>query len=216
MSGRINAELERLNLELITLGALCEKAISLSATAIMSGDGDFAEGVRLTRDAIIEEKREIETICLKMLLGKQPDSQDLRTISAAQRMVIYMDRIGDQALNIAEIVAIGLTGDASEFGLGDMVSATIKMLSEGIGAFVRHDLELAHKVIVMDDEVDELFMAVRRELVGLITKNPDEGERAFDLLMIAKYLERIGDHVVNVAEWVEFSVTGAHRDGLNV
>ena len=157
-------------------------------------------------------EREIESICLKLLLQQQPVAKDLRVISAALKMITDMERIGDQAEDIAEIIIFlgGRTGEECH-DIRLMAEATIKMVTESIDAYVNKDLQLAKQVMKHDDVVDSAFARVKQTLVKMVTENTADGEYAVDLLMIAKYFERIGDHAVNIAEWVEFSVTGVHK-----
>lgn len=209
MRSRFDAQLDLLNTELIKLGALCENAIAGAAKSFIDSDLALVEQVSALEKQIDEKEREIEALCLKLLLQQQPVARDLRLISAALKMITDMERIGDQACDIAEITTYLSRIDERERALvADMARATIKMVTESIDAFVRRDLSLAEAVIAHDDVVDELFTRVRRTLVQSIAQN---AEAALDLLMIAKYLERIGDHAVNIAEWVEFSITGAHK-----
>lgn len=153
---------------------------------------------------------------MKLLLQQQPVARDLRQISSALKMITDMERIGDQAADISEITLLGnIKPEQNTSHISDMAIATIKMVSDSIDAYVRQDLELAKAVIEYDDIVDELFNDVKHDMIKLIHEDPDNGESAIDLMMIAKYFERIGDHATNIAEWVEFSITGKHRDGAN-
>lgn len=206
MRSRLDSQLSQLNVELTELGALCETAIADSAEALVRGDAELAGRVPPIADEIDRRERCIETLCMRMLLQQQPVAGDLRRISAALRMINDMERIGDQAKDIAEIIGF-LGGRISENSetLRGMALCTIRMVTESVDAYVRRDIALAHKVISDDDEVDERFLRVKRELISDIAKKPDDGEFALDILMIAKYLERIGDHAVNIAQWVIFS-----------
>lgn len=206
MRSRLDSQLSQLNVELTELGALCETAIANSARALVRGDAEFAGRVPPIADEIDRRERGIETLCMRMLLQQQPVAGDLRRISAALRMINDMERIGDQAKDIAEIIGF-LGGRISENSetLRGMALCTIRMVTESVDAYVRRDIALARKVISDDDEVDERFLRVKRELISDIAKKPDDGEFALDILMIAKYLERIGDHAVNIAQWVIFS-----------
>lgn len=205
MRSRLDSQLSQLNVELTELGALCETAIANSARALVRGDAELAGRVPPIADEIDRRERGIETLCMRMLL-QQPVAGDLRRISAALRMINDMERIGDQAKDIAEIIGF-LGGRISENSetLRGMALCTIRMVTESVDAYVRRDIALARKVISDDDEVDERFLRVKRELISDIAKKPDDGEFALDILMIAKYLERIGDHAVNIAQWVIFS-----------
>lgn len=213
MRSKFDEQLKLLNTELTAMGGLCETAIANAAKALMSGDVKIAKNA-ISIDAEIDEKeREIETLCLKLLLQQQPVARDLRQISSALKMITDMERIGDQAADISEIVTLeNVRASESTMHIGDMAHATIKMVNDSIEAFVRRDLDLAHSVIAYDDVVDTLFNKVKQEIIEMIARNREDGEHATDLLMIAKYFERIGDHATNIAEWVEFSITGVHAE----
>ncbi len=210
---RFDHQLETLNTELITMGALVETTIASAAKALMEGDRTQAKRIAQNDSQIDGMEKSIESLCLKLLLQQQPVARDLRLISAALKMITDMERIGDQATDISELTL--LLGDIKTptvmDSIGDMARATIRMVSAGIDAFVKKDLDLARKVIDMDDEVDDLFVRVKEELIELIRQNGPFCEQAIDLIMVAKYFERIGDHSVNIAEWVVFSITGEHR-----
>lgn len=210
---RFDHQLETLNTELITMGALVETTIASAAKALMEGDRTQAKRIAQNDSQIDGMEKSIESLCLKLLLQQQPVARDLRLISAALKMITDMERIGDQAADISELTL--LLGDIKTptvmDSIGDMARATIRMVSAGIDAFVKKDLDLARKVIDMDDEVDDLFVRVKEELIELIRQNGPFCEQAIDLIMVAKYFERIGDHSVNIAEWVVFSITGEHR-----
>ena len=209
---RFDEQLELLNRELIEMGALCERAISMAARALMSGDTALAAQITPLDGESDQMERDVESRCLKLLLPQQPVAKDLRQVSAALKMVTDMERIGDQASDIAEIIGFlkGRGGEDCAF-IGQMGEATIRMVSGSIDAFVRRDTKLADEVIAHDDIVDAYFLKVKTALIQYIAASPDDGEYALDLLMIAKYFERIGDHAVNIAEWVLFSVTGVHK-----
>lgn len=213
MRSRFDEQLAELNKELIEMGALCEEVIAMVSQALTAGDPEQARKVAPLDAEIDQKERNIESMCLKMLLQQQPVARDLRLISAALKMITDMERIGDQAADISELTL--LLGDikvpAVMDSIGDMARATIRMVSAGIDAFVKKDLELARAVIDMDDEVDSLFVRVKEELIELIRSGGPFCEQAIDLIMVAKYFERIGDHSVNIAEWVVFSITGEHR-----
>ena len=199
---------------LVEMGALVETAIAMATLALKSQDIVQAKQAIAYDKDIDHKEREIEQLCLKLLLRQQPIARDLRLVSAALKMITDMERIGDQAADIAEI-AIMLAGTPYIKELEhvpQMAEATVKMVKDSIDAFVANDLELAISVINHDDVVDELFDVIKFELVKLIRSNSNNGEQAMDFLMIAKYFERIGDHAVNIAEWVVFSMTGRHRD----
>lgn len=213
MRSRFDEQLAILNRELIEMGALCEEAIALAAKALTDKDKTMAAKVAAMDAEIDQKERNIESMCLKLLLQQQPVARDLRQISAALKMITDMERIGDQAEDISEIV-ITLNGRYAENSalLKGMAESAIQMVTESVDAYVKRDTALAHKVIEMDDIVDDYFDQVKAELISKIAGEPADGEYALDLLMIAKYLERIGDHAVNIAEWVIFSVTGRHGE----
>lgn len=213
MRSRFDEQLEKLNTALIEMGAMIEYAIENASKALRTRDLDLAREVIAFDRRTDEKEREIETLCLKLLLQQQPVARDLRLISAALKMITDMERISDQAADIAEIV-IMLNGDPYIKPLVDipqMATETIWMVTSAIDAFVEHDLDKARAVVDHDDVVDDLFDRIKADLIGLIGENDANGGQALDLLMIAKYLERIGDHATNIAEWVEFSITGTHR-----
>ena len=192
------------------MGALCENVIALSAKALTQGNPELAETVPDLSVQIDHKEREIETMCLKLLLQQQPVATDLRIVSSALKMVTDMARIGDQSADIAEIVAlenIRSTDDTQV--ILDMSSAVIKMVTDSIDAFVKKDMQMAKSVIDYDDIVDSFFNQVKQMLIDLFSKPETDGEYALDQLMIAKYFERIGDHAVNIAKWVLFSITGS-------
>ena len=212
MRNKFDSQLEKLNLELITMGALCEDAISASVKGFLDDDDALCQKAVETEDEINRKERDIESICMKLLLEQQPVARDLRVISSALKMISDMERIGDQAYDIAEIAKfIKNSNVKSKIHIKDMAAAATKMVTDSVESFVKQDVELARSVMVYDDKVDNLFDCVKDELVQLITEDKANGEFCIDLLMIAKYLERIGDHAVNIAEWVEYSITGTHR-----
>lgn len=212
MRSRFDEQLELLNSKMTEMGGECEKIIALSVQALLEGDKNKAAKAREDGIKIDQMEREIESICLKLLLQQQPVAKDLRVISAALKMITDMERIGDQAEDIAEIITFlnGRTGEECH-DIRLMAEATIKMVNDSIDAYVKRDVNLAKAVEDYDDVVDEAFLRVKKTLISMIAENSADGEYAIDLLMIAKYFERIGDHAVNVAEWVEFSVTGIHK-----
>ena len=211
MRSRFDQQLSLLNRALIEMGALCEEVIALAAKAVLTGDGTLAEKVAPLDREIDQKEREIESQCLK--LQQQPVARDLRQISAALKMITDMERIGDQAEDIAEIVrTVQGHGPETMDIVRKMATATIQMVTESIEAFVKPDIMLAKKVVSDDDTVDACFDQVKSALITRIAADPTDGEYAVDLLMIAKYFERIGDHATNIAEWVIFSVTGVHGE----
>ena len=209
MRNRFDEQLEQLNVELIKTGALCEDAISTTAKALIDNDRELARRVKPIEREIDQKERDIESLCMKLLLQQQPVARDLRQISSALKMISDLERIGDQASDIAEILPY-LQGSVSESKLHikEMAQATIKMVTDSIESFVRRDLPLARSVVEYDNVVDGLFNKGKTELIRLISEDSNNGEFCIDLLMVAKYFERIGDHAVNVADWVQYSLTG--------
>lgn len=213
MRSRFDEQLDILNKELIHMASMCEEAIALSAKALMEGDAELAKRVTPVDGEIDRIERNIESMCLKLLLQQQPVARDLRQISAALKMITDIERIGDQSADIAEIIGY-LGGRTVEdcAHIGNMARAVIKMVTESVDAYVKRDITLAESVIAYDDIVDDYFDKVKKSLIKMIAEKPNDGEYMIDLLMIAKYFERIGDHAVNIAEWVVFSVTGVHKE----
>lgn len=212
MRSRFDEQLERLNMELIRMGALCEDAIGYACRALL-GEGDLVEQVYQADREIDQKERDIENLCMRLLLKQQPVASDLRLVSSALKMISDMERIGDQASDIAEISSFVQTREVeSNLHIRDMAEATIRMVTHSIDSFVKKDLQIAQEVIRYDDVVDDLFNKVKEELIGLIAQDSSSGGFCIDMLMIAKYFERIGDHATNIAEWVEFSITGAHKE----
>lgn len=210
MRERFNQQLAELHEALIHMGKLCEEAISASVSALLDHDSAMAETAAALEEDIDQQEREAEALCMRLLLQQQPVAGDLRAVSSALRMISDMERIGDQAADIAEITRH--TGGAPLPGhlhIGEMTKAAVKMVAGCIDSFVESDLQMAKEVMIYDDVVDQLFDEVKAELVSLIRSDISAADEAMDLLMIAKYLERIGDHAVNIAEWVTYSVTGS-------
>ena len=206
-------QLHQLNQEMIRMGAACEEIIELASRSLTDYSADLAKSVSAVGAQIDESERTIETICMKLLLRQQPVARDLRVISAAMKMITDMERIGDQAEDIVEIVPhLTAYPDAKFPKIREMAKAAQSMVTEAVDAYVKQDLEMARKVMAHDDVVDTYFTQVKSALIDVIASHPSEGEYALDLLMIAKYFERTGDHFTNIAEWVEFSVTGIHKD----
>lgn len=211
MRSLFNEQLELLNVELIRMGSLCEEAISYACRALL-GERNLAEQVFAIDREIDQKERDIESLCLRLLLKQQPVARDLRMISSALKMISDMERIGDQASDIAEIA--GFIGDNqldSNAHIKAMAEATIYMVVQSVESFVKKNRQIAKDVIVYDDVVDELFAKVKKDLIDLICEDSANGGLCLDLLMVAKYFERIGDHATNIAEWVEFSITGVHE-----
>lgn len=208
MRSKFDEQLVTLNNELISMGSLCETIISLAAQALVEGNLTLAPQVNEYDSEIEQKQREIENLCMKMLLQQQPVARDLRTITSALRMVTDMERIGDNSADIAEVVTMAHIRASDEtLHIGAMAHAVNKMVTEAVEAFVKQDTALAQKVMDYDDVVDRLFDQVK-EALGAHFKNGGDMEYALDLLMIAKYFERIGDHAVNIAGWVLYSISG--------
>ncbi|WP_295582927.1 phosphate signaling complex protein PhoU [uncultured Oscillibacter sp.] len=211
MRNTFNEQLERLHVELIQMGAVCEDAISAAAEALLKNDEALAAAAVEAERELDRKEREVENLCLKLLLQQQPVARDLREISAALKMISDLERIGDQAADIAELTRFVRVPEGSGAPhIGDMARAVIHMVTDSVDSFVKRDLELARAVCAADDQVDALFDQVKRELIALIAADAANGEQGLELMMVAKYLERIGDHATNVAEWVEYSITGVH------
>lgn len=216
MRSHFDEQLALLNRELIEMGALCEEVIALASKALTDMDKKLADKVAPLDSEIDQKERTIESMCLKLLLQQQPVARDLRQISAALKMITDMERIGDQAADIAEIIPFFLSHNTFDCRLVcRMAQQASGMVTQSVDAFVRRDVALAQSIAGQDDLVDNDFTAVKQALIDAIAREPSQGEVALDLLMIAKYFERIGDHAVNLSEWVEFSVTGVHKhDGV--
>jgi len=211
MRSKFDEQLDLLHRELITMGTLCENAIAMSARALEEGDPAAAREVFEYASGIDRKEREIESMCMRLLLRQQPVAGDLRVISSALKMVTDMERIGNNSGDIAEIVAMGhILKTHDKLNIHDMALATIKMVTDSLDAFVKNDTELARSVIAYDDVVDGHFDRVKEQLIRLIRESETDGAYAVDLLMIAKYLERMGDQATNIAEWVLFSILGHH------
>ena len=213
MRNRFDRQLEELNDELVEMGTMIEKAIETAAKALISQDRELAKTVIEGDEQIDRQERIIENLCLKLLLQQQPVARDLRLISSALKMITDMERIGDQAADISELTI--MLSDAEYIKklehIQQMAKETMVMLVDSIDAFVNKDMLKAQSVIDADDKVDKLFAEVKKELINMIHEDINCGEQASDLLMIAKYFERIGDHTTNIAEWVIFSITGEHK-----
>lgn len=214
MRNRFDRQLVQLNNELIEMGGMIEKAISDTVKALVNQDIELASNVIEYDEEIDHQEREIEQLCLKLLLQQQPVAKDLRLISAALKMITDMERIGDHATDISEIT-IELSKESYIKKLDhiqQMAKETMVMLVQSVEAFVNKDMDKARAVIAHDDVVDDLFNKVKAELIAMIHEDVNAGEQASDLLMAAKYFERLGDHATNISEWVIFSITGQHPD----
>ena len=213
MRNRFDEQLFEMNRDLIEMGAMCEEAIASAVKALTKNDKELAENVKKTGGLIDQMERDIESRCMKLLLHQQPVARDLRAISAALKMITDMERIGDQAEDIAAMVLYTADHDMEDFDIiEEMAKEIVKMVTDSVDAFVKKDVELAQDVIKRDDIVDNYFSKVKYDIIKLIAENRTDGELALDLLMISKYFERIGDHATNIAEWVIYSVTGMHKE----
>ena len=214
MRNKFDMQLERLNSQLTHMGEMCEIAITRAPKALEDGKIDEAKSVQEADEEIDQLEKDIERLCLKLLLQQQPVARDLRQISAALKMITDMERIGDQASDIAEIIISEKKAEAADIPvIVKMSEAAAKMVRDSVNAYVEKDLELSRAVIEYDDVVDEMFEENKKQLIDYISKNSGEGgKEAIDLIMVAKYLERIADHATNIAEWVEFSITGIHKE----
>ena len=216
MRNRFDQQLEKLNVELVTMGALCEDALTYAIRALFDRESDMAERAEEAEKQIDQMEREIEAICMRLLLQQQPVARDLRVISSALKMIGDMERIGDQAADIAEIVKYLKEDEVPNLGnLREMSDFAAGMVTASINSFVRQDLNLAKKVILDDDVVDGYFEKVKEALIGFIAEGDRDGAFLLDILMIAKYIERVGDHATNIAEWVVYSITGQHPEESN-
>ena len=215
MRTRFEKQLKQLNDELIEMGNMIERAIQMAVSAMLTQDTDKAKEAIAFDDEIDHMEKEIEGLCMKLLLQQQPVASDLRTVSSALKMITDMERIGDQSSDIAEII-IELKKEPNVKKLDhiqEMAKETTMMVVKSVEAFVNKDIDMARGVIATDDVVDQLFLDIKNELIQLINEKQEYGEQAADLLMIGKYFERIGDHATNIAEWVIFSITGEHEAG---
>ena len=206
-------QLDQLNKEIINMGSLIEQAIGMAVEALIKQDVDKAQKAMEFDEEVDHQEKVIETLCLKLLLQQQPVAKDLRVISAALKMITDMERIGDHASDISDL-AIQLSGlphIEQLTHIEQMAKEIMVMLIQGLEAYVERNYEKAEEVIAHDDIIDDLFAKVKQELIDIIQKNSDCAGQAADLLMVAKYFERIGDHATNIAEWVIFSITGKHE-----
>lgn len=214
MRNSFDMQLRKLNNELIEMGSLIETAIARAYKGLINQNIEIAkENVEFDRE-IDQKEKEVENICLKLLLQQQPVASDLRLISSAIKMITDMERIGDQAADISELtILMSKTQYIKRFDhIEQMAKATIEMVTTSVDAFVKRDLELARSVFARDDIVDNLFVTIKNDLIELIREDVNNGEQAIDLIMVAKYFERIGDHAVNLADWVIFSIVGHHEE----
>ena len=211
---RFEKQLSNLNEQMVQMGSMVEQSIEMAVSALLKQDVEKAEQVIEYAADVSNQERQIESMCMKLLLCQQPVASDLRMISSALKMITDMERIAVQSAEISELTI--RMADAPYIKklehIQKMAKETILMVVKSIEAFVNRDLTLAQEVIEQDDVVDDLFIKIKQELIYLINENPDNGEQATDLLMIGKYFERIGDHAVNIAQWVTFSITGTHGE----
>ena len=204
-------QLAALHAELIEMGGMISGAIGRAVSALLSRDAESAREVIAYDEEIDRQERVVETLCYKLLLSQQPVAGDLRRVSSALKIITDMERIGDHAADISELtLMLRELPSMSNEHLREMATRTTDMLLASLAAYVEQDMEKAEQVIAQDDAVDALFVAVKRDLVEAITADPKRGEAAADLLMAAKYFERIGDHATNIAEWAIFAHTGRH------
>ena len=211
MRYRYDMQLHTLDTQLTHMGELCEAAIAKVTQALNDGSTEQAQVVIKEDEEIDQIEKDIERLCLKLLLQQQPVARDLRRISAALKMITDMERIGDQTSDIAEIIISSKWENLDK--LTAMATGVSKMVRNSVTAYVEKDLELARTVMKDDDEIDDYFDEIRDQMIQLIRETDSrDGRKIFDLIMVTKYLERIGDHATNIAEWVEFSITGVHKD----
>ena len=214
MRSKFDEQLNHLYNSLVEMAETVKQTISRAEKALIEQDFELAQKIIASDDEIDNREKEIESLCLKLILQQQPVASDLRLVSAALKMITDLERIGDHATDISEITI--LIGDDPHIKklehIPQMAVASMHMVTDSIEAFVKKDLELANEVIIYDDVVDNLFETVKKDLIELIKENPDNGNQAIDLVMVAKYFERIADHATNIAEWVVFSLTGIYKD----
>ena len=209
MRSKFDMQLETLKIEMTSMGMLCENAIAKASHALVNCDPQLTRELPELLNQVTQKERDIESICLKLLLHQQPVAKDLRTVSAALKMVTDAQRIGTQSGDISEIVALGNIREIPDgLPIREMATAVIHMVTDSIDAFVKQDGKIARDVIEYDDVVDTFFNTTKAALVELLQNGGIDSEAMVDLLMIAKYYERIGDHAVNIAKWVLFSLTG--------
>ncbi|MCM1132003.1 MAG: phosphate signaling complex protein PhoU [Ruminococcus flavefaciens] len=212
MRERFEKQLFQLNTELMQMGALCEEAISYAVKCLTERNPEMKENAVETEKMIDHKERDIESLCMKLLIHQQPVATDFRMITSALKMISDMERIGDQAEDIAEIAEyITNTDFQSQVHITDMAETAVNMVMNSVDSYVRKSTDIAYSVIAMDDKMDELFIKTKNQLINAVQNGTDNAESLIDMLMIAKYFERIGDHAENVAEWVIFSLTGSHK-----
>lgn len=207
-----NEQLEKLHNELVDMGRMCEQAISSAMSSLFDSDPDMVKKTQELEKEIDVQERTIESMCMKLILKQQPVATDLRNVSSALKMISDMERIGDQAQDIADMARFLSGSDIiCAVHLKEMSDAASKMVNDSVEAFVSADADMAKNVILYDNIVDDLFVKIKSEIIEEVVKNSDKGEELFDIMMVTKYLERIGDHACNIAEWVIYSITGSHN-----
>lgn len=207
-----NEQLEKLHNELVGMGRMCEQAISAAMSSLFDSDPDMVKKTQELEKEIDVQERTIESMCMKLILKQQPVATDLRNVSSALKMISDMERIGDQAQDIADMARFLSGSDIiCAVHLKEMSDAASKMVNDSVEAFVSADADMAKNVILYDNIVDDLFVKIKSEIIEEVVKNSDKGEELFDIMMVTKYLERIGDHACNIAEWVIYSITGSHN-----
>ncbi len=211
MREHFEEELSKLSNALVEMGALCEDAISCAVKYLLKNDAQMKENAAEAEKQIDQKEREIETMCMRLLIQQQPVATDFRMVTSALKMISDMERIGDQALDIAEIAEYVTDDIKSKIDIKEMAETTVKMVMNSVDSYVRKDIGIANSVIGLDDTVDSLFDKAKSELINVIRTENENAEGLLDLLMVAKYFERIGDHAENIAEWVIFAVTGNHK-----
>ena len=212
-------KLEQMQKELLEMGMLCEEAIQKTYRLLVSEQEreELVKAIDVLEREIDAKERRIEADCIQLFLQQQPVASDLRLISSALKMITDLERIGDHATDIAEILETGsIKVPAKDIDLAKMAEIAMDMITRSVESYVQKDLEMAREVIDRDDVLDELFINVRKEISRCSAEKIYTNDQTLDLLMIAKYYERLGDHATNVAEWVEFSLTGKHRSGKEV
>lgn len=212
MREKFDMQLEELNRMLIKMGALCESGIAAAVKSLRRADKNLIESVRDSEREIDHMEREIEALCMRIIMRQQPVAGDLRMVSSALKMITDMERIGDQAADIADMAPYCQLEEYPQLkeDITDMAAVVVKMVTDSVDAFVNRDISAAHAVISDDDKADGLFIKIKGDIISMVAEKSGDGEAAVDILMTAKYLERIGDHASNIAEWVEYSLTGTH------
>ncbi|MCL2530121.1 MAG: phosphate signaling complex protein PhoU [Coriobacteriia bacterium] len=214
MRAKFDEQLEELNGNLVEMGLLVKKVITEAVEALIKQDVSLAKKIMSMDDEIDQREQVIESLCLQLILQQQPVSGDLRLVSTVLKISSDLERIGDHATDISELAILLSSRQCCkrlEY-IPQMAEITMQMVADGIDAFVRKDIDLAHDVIARDDKVDRLFDTIKNDLVDQIRNNEHNSDQAIDLILVAKYFERIGDHATNIAEWVVFLLTGMHKD----